>query len=456
MNYKDKDTKNTKHPQKLSRKHLSLIVIGFIITGFIILLTPTFALNPNLSGDANDDNVVNISDIATVLKYYGSTNATADINNDGVINISDIADILKQYGKTYTPPNTGACTAPQHTPGGPDGMSGCWPGPNNTGVPAGTQLTTYACPSPVYNNDTKLWEQPPVTIGTQNFTLDSKTVNCGIRITGSAKNVVIKNSVINGSIIQDNEGNDFVAEVDTARDPNDPYIPKYKPQFILQDSKVDNKVTPINGQVRPFNGYACGDPDNQTSECGVGYKYFSILRTEIINSNRAAYCMYSCLIQDSYFHGTNLWPDVSNLAHASSVRNEQYLTLRHTSLGCDFVAPGNKDPATINSEIGCSANMSGYPDFQPIRNASIIGNLFLANNIGEDYCAYGGASVKDTDAYRDPTNATYIVFKNNVFQRGSTTGKCGKNGPITDYILTRTGNEWTNNKYDNGAVVSPQ
>ena len=106
--------------------------------------------------------------------------------------------------------------------------------------------------------------------------------------------------------------------------------------------------------------------------------------------------------------------------------------------------------------LRCSANMSGYPDFQPIRNASIIGNLFLANNIGEDYCAYGGASVKDTEAYRDPTNATYIVFKNNVFQRGSTTGKCGKNGPITDYILTRTGNEWTNNKYDNGAVVSPQ
>ena len=37
---------------------------------------------------------------------------------------------------------------------------------------------------------------------------------------------------------------------------------------------------------------------------------FTILRTEIINSNRAAYCeVRACLIQDSYFHGTNLWPD---------------------------------------------------------------------------------------------------------------------------------------------------
>ena len=40
---------------------------------------------------------------------------------------------------------------------------------------------------------------------------------------------------------------------------------------------------------------------------------FTILRTEIININRAAYCDSNCLIQDSYFHGTNLWPDVSNL-----------------------------------------------------------------------------------------------------------------------------------------------
>jgi hypothetical protein len=179
----------------------------------------------------------------------------------------------------------------------------------------------------------------------------------------------------------------------------------------------------------------------------VGYQNFTILRTEIINSNRAAYCESNCTIQDSYFHGTNLWPDASNLAHASSVRNEQYFTLRHNALGCDYQGP------FPNGELGCSADMSGYPDFTPIMHDTIDKNLFLANNIGAGYCVYGGGTAGKPYS-NDPTNATYIVFTDNVFQRGAN-GKCGTFGPVTDFITGRTGNVWSNNKYDNGATVDP-
>jgi hypothetical protein len=41
-----------------------------------------------------------------------------------------------------------------------------------------------------------------------------------------------------------------------------------------------------------------------------------------------------------------------------------------------------------------------------------------------------------------------------VWQRGSN-GKCGTYGPITAFDASRTGNEWTNNKFDDGAVVRP-
>lgn len=52
-------------------------------------------------GDTNNDSVVNITDIAEILKLYGQTNSTSctDVNKDSVINISDIATVLQNYGK---------------------------------------------------------------------------------------------------------------------------------------------------------------------------------------------------------------------------------------------------------------------------------------------------------------------------------------------------------------------
>ena len=113
---------------------------------------------------------------------------------------------------------------------------------------------------------------------------------------------MLKNSYLNGGIVQSGGS----------------------PAFIVQDSFIDSGVsTPRAATELPGRKYACGDTDNPTTDCGVTGSNFTILRTEIINSNRAAYCESSCLIQDSWFHGTNLWPDASNLAHASSVREEQ-------------------------------------------------------------------------------------------------------------------------------------
>src|SRR4029078_12551638 len=127
----------------------------------------------------------------------------------------------------------------------------------------------------------------------------------------------------------------------------------------------------------------------------------------------------NCLIQDSYFHGTNLWPDASNLVHASSVRAEQGLTLRHNSLHCSYTGP------FVNGDIGCSADLTGYPDFAPIKNNTIDGNLFLASP-GSSFCAYGGAT-SGKPYSGDPTNATNQTFTNNVFQRGGHS-KGGRHG----------------------------
>ena len=245
----------------------------------------------------------------------------------------------------------------------------------------------------------------PCTINTANVVIDSKVVNCRTLVVASGGGgLVLKNSYLNGGIVQSGGA----------------------AAFTVQDSFIDSGVqypACSNGSC-PAGKYACGDPSNATTDCGVNGSNFTILRTEIINSNRAAYCESNCLIQDSYFHGTNLWPDVSNLAHASSVREEQNLTLRHNSLHCSYTGP------FVNGEIGCSADLTGYPDFAPIKNNTVDGNLFVASP-GSGFCAYGGATTGKPYS-GDPTNATNQKFTNNVFQRG-TNSKCGAYGPVTSF-----------------------
>jgi len=303
----------------------------------------------------------------------------------------------------------GCAAATANVPDGPDGRGGCFPGTSNTGpkAPASSMAT--------YNGS--------CTINAANVVIDSKVVNCRtINVTKGG--FVLKNSYLNGAIVQSGGAS-----------------------YTVQDSFIDSGVQfpACSDGSCPAGKYACGDTGNATTDCGVNGSNFTILRTEIINTNRAAYCQSNCVIQDNYFHGTNLWPDKSNLAHASSVREEQNLTLRHNSLHCSYTGP------FVNNEIGCSADLTGYPDFAPVKNNTVDGNLFVANT-GNAFCAYGGGTGGKPYS-SDPTNATNQKFTNNVFQRG-TNKKCAAYGPVSNFITGRTGNLWSGNVWDDGTAVA--
>jgi hypothetical protein len=49
-------------------------------------------------GDANNDGVVNFSDVTTVLANWGDFGAAGDTNNDWIVNFSDIATVLANFG----------------------------------------------------------------------------------------------------------------------------------------------------------------------------------------------------------------------------------------------------------------------------------------------------------------------------------------------------------------------
>lgn len=314
----------------------------------------------------------------------------------------------------------GACAvSTQYVPDGPDNQGGCFPGTSNTGPDA-----PEASMSP-YSG--------PCTISTPNTTIDSQVIDCTPSLVIDANNITISNSYLHNGITQTD--------------------PSY--HFVLQDSYMDNETlyAACSGSTTCAAGYyACGDPNNATTDCGVTGSNFDIYRTEIVHTNRSAYCeaylaQANCTIEDNYFHDVNFWPDDSNLAHGSSVRNEQYITFRHNTLACDYEGP------FPNSDIGCSADMSGYPDFVPIMHDTIDGNLFVSNNVGIYFCMYGGGTTGKPYS-NDPDNATYIVVTNNVFQKGAN-GLCGVGYWVDSFLSGNTGNVWSGNILDDGTTAAP-
>jgi endoglucanase len=88
---------------KLSPVKLSVFAMVFLLLGVSVILK-SFASNPNLPGDLNNDNTVNITDLSILLSSYGGVNVNADLNNDGSIGIIDLSLLLSHYNTSYSPP----------------------------------------------------------------------------------------------------------------------------------------------------------------------------------------------------------------------------------------------------------------------------------------------------------------------------------------------------------------
>lgn len=152
--------------------------------------------------------------------------------------------------KDSNPDNSGddeqpaTCVGGQHTPGGPDGMGGCWPGPHNTGVPAGTTLSNYT---------------GTCSLRTDNQIIDSKLINnCSGGMHIYASNVTIRNTKINGPINTNSGGS-----------------------LTIIDSEV--------------NG---GSVHSQA----LGVNNLTALRVNVYGNQHAIHCNSNCDIRDSWMH----------------------------------------------------------------------------------------------------------------------------------------------------------
>lgn len=150
-----------------------------------------------------------------------------------------------------------------------------WPDSSNTGVPAGTNLTTYS---------------GPLTITAPGTIIDSKIITGDLAI--KAANVTIKNSKIIGSVATDEDSTGY--------------------SFTIADSSVD---------VGAKGG------------TGVGAVNFTMTGVQVTGGNRSVNCWHDCLIQDSYVHGQ--FTDNSGVMHESGIRMGQNTTIRHNTITCD-------------------------------------------------------------------------------------------------------------------------
>lgn len=247
----------------------------------------------------------------------------------------------------------------------------------------------------------------PCTITTANTVIDSKLVNCQLR--PMAAGIVIRNSRIVGGVYGATGRN--------------------APSFTVTDSDL------IAPQV------------NQTEANGLGEANFTAIRVDVTGGNRGVYCRFNCVLRDSWVHGTNIASN--SAAHASAVRQSQGNLIIHNRLQCQ---------ANDNSAGGgCSADLTGYGDFEAVTNNRVEKNLFMATPGGA--CAYGGSSGDDgTKPFGN--QAHDIVFVDNVFEHGTRRGdhgtfNCGFYFPITDFNSARPGNQWINNRWDSGEVLPP-
>jgi hypothetical protein len=153
---------------------------------------------------------------------------------------------------------------------------GSWPGPGNTGVPAGTRLTSY---------------RGSCTITRAGAVIDSKALTCDVFI--RAANVVIKRSKINGQVLSDN---------------NDAY------SFSLIDSEV-NAGHEMNSAVSNTN--------------------VTVIRANIHGGSNAVQCSGDCTVRDSWLHGQYAplgagWHDDGFITNGGS-----NMTLVHNTIACD-------------------------------------------------------------------------------------------------------------------------
>ncbi len=164
-------------------------------------------------------------------------------------------------------------------------------------------------------------------------------------------------------------------------------------------------------------------------------------RVEVTGAQHSFHCASNCRVIRSWLHDQYNPAGQSYHNNAFISNGGSGMLLRDNRLACT--------PQVNSTDGGCTADVSLFGDFDPISRVRVIHNLFVANSTGISYCMHAGYNPDKPHG----DSPTYIVVKDNVFQRG-TNDKCGVWGPVTSFQRGGLGNEWSGNRWQgDGSAV---
>jgi hypothetical protein len=171
----------------------------------------------------------------------------------------------------------------------------------------------------------------------------------------------------------------------------------------------------------------------------IGFRNSTINHVNILGGSTAVNCSTNCSVSNSWLHGQYLVAGTSDHLGGFLSSGGDGITLTHNSIGCDV-----QDNSFGG---GCSGSLQLYGDFAANTNVTINNNLLLTT-FGS-YCSSFGYNPGKTYG----SNPSNIIVTNNTWQRGPS-GVCGTIAATTSY-LNANGNQWTNNRYDDGTLLNP-
>jgi hypothetical protein len=273
------------------------------------------------------------------------------------------------------PQGTGSgCTAAHNTPGGPDPFGSCWPGPGNTGVPAGTQLSSY---------------RGSCTIRSSHVVISAKAINCAITILAS--DATIKDSQIEGTVHTDGAGSVLIEH------------------------------TTING-----------GSDHSES---VGGANLTVLYDNIYGDQHEVHCYSNCTVEDSWLHDN--YNGASLGWHENGFFNDggSNFTVVHNSVYCvggctadiTFIPDGNVSYATVSKNLLVATRYAGYclyPSSDPQYKPGIMTHIVVTDNVfqrgSNGKCAtYGPVYGWDRPNNNPGTDGYGNVWSGNMWDNGS-------------------------------------
>jgi hypothetical protein len=251
----------------------SLIAIGAVLTTGVAVLA--VALVSGLF-DSPDSEAVTASSTPTRPASQPSSGRDGSVDGEVSRPLSTLEPISPAPSRSGPRARrSGACPAAPDTPGGADPWGGCWPGPGNTGVPAGTALAPYSGPCDIRAN---------------NVVIEAKIVNCGgMLVYGS--NLTIRKSKVFG-FVKTNSGS---------------------ASMLIEDSEID------------------GQDDHSEA---LGIDNVTVIRSNIHGDQHSVHCGDGCTIRDSWLHDQHDGAAEGWHQNAFITNGGSNHLLRHNSLNC--------------------------------------------------------------------------------------------------------------------------